>query len=142
MRVREILQKKGSNVIVINPTDTVADLVGLLKQHNLGALVVSVDGVSVAGIVSERDVVRRLATNPDILAAKVSDVMTANVLTSHPEDSVESLMETMTNHRIRHLPVVDADDHLAGMISVGDVVAATISSLQFERDQLQGYVSQ
>ena len=94
-----------------------------------------------AGIVSERDVVRHLATDDDVLTASVASVMTEVVHTCHPEDSVESLMSTMTDHRIRHLPVVDPDGHLSGIISIGDVVKSTITTLQFERDRLQEYVS-
>ena len=141
MRIRDILQTKGSNVVVIDPGSSVRDLVALLKEHNLGAVIVSPDGTTMAGIVSERDVVRRLADDADVLAATVADVMTDVVHTCHPEDSVESLMSTMTDHRIRHLPVLDADDRLAGIVSIGDVVKSTITQLQFERDQLQDYVT-
>lgn len=141
MRIREILQTKGSDVVVIDPGSSVRDLVALLKEHNLGAVIVSPDGTTMAGIVSERDVVRRLVDDADVLAATVADVMTDVVHTCHPEDSVESLMSTMTDHRIRHLPVLDADDRLAGIVSIGDVVKSTITQLQFERDQLQDYVT-
>ncbi|HEY5979471.1 MAG TPA: CBS domain-containing protein [Microlunatus sp.] len=141
MRIRDILHAKGSDVVVIAPDSSVRDLVGLLHEHNLGAVIVSTDGLTMAGIVSERDVVRRLATDADVLAAPVADVMTEVVHTCHPEDSVESLMSTMTDHRIRHLPVLDPDGHLVGIISIGDVVKATITTLQFERDRLQEYVS-
>ena len=141
MRIRDILQTKGSAVVVIAPDSSVRDLVALLREHNLGAVIVSTDGVTMAGIVSERDVVRHLATDADVLAASVSSVMTEVVHTCHPEDSVESLMPTMTAPRIRHLPVLDADGHLSGIISIGDVVKSTITTLQFERDRLQEYVS-
>lgn len=141
MRIREILQTKGSAVITITPDASVRDLVVLLKEHNLGAVVVSTDGAALDGIVSERDVVRSLATDAAVLSASVGEVMTAGVHTCHPNDSVESLMTTMTEHRIRHLPVVDEDDNLCGIISIGDVVKSTITQLEFERDQLQGYVS-
>ena len=142
MRIRDILQTKGSDVVVIAPDSSVRDLVALLREHNLGAVIVSTDGVTMAGIVSERDVVRHLATDADVLSAtRGLDVMTEVVHTCHPEDSVESLMSTMTDHRIRHLPVLDADGHLSGIISIGDVVKSTITTLQFERDRLQEYVS-
>ena len=141
MRIREILQTKGSAVITITPDASVRELVALLKEHNLGAVVVSTDGTSLDGIVSERDVVRSLATDAAVLSASVGEVMTAAVYTCQPEDSVESLMATMTDHRIRHLPVVDEDDNLCGIVSIGDVVKSTITQLEFERDQLQGYVS-
>ena len=104
MRIRDILQTKGTEVVVIAPDSSVRDLVALLREHNLGAVIVSTDGVTMAGIVSERDVVRHLATDADVLSATVDSVMTQVVHTCHPEDSVESLMSTMTDHRIRHLP--------------------------------------
>ncbi|BAK35546.1 hypothetical protein MLP_25320 [Microlunatus phosphovorus NM-1] len=141
MRIREILQTKGSAVITITPDASVRDLVVLLKEHNLGAVVVSTDGAALDGIVSERDIVRALAVDAAVLSASVSDVMTAGVRTCQLNDSVESLMSTMTDHRIRHLPVVDDDGNLSGIISIGDVVKSTITQLEFERDQLQGYVS-
>ena len=141
MRIREILQAKGSDVIVIAPEATVRDLVALLKEHNLGAVIVSTDGSTMDGIVSERDVVRQLATNEHVLDALVSDVMTQVVHTCQLHDSVDSLMSTMTDHRIRHLPVVDDHGRLSGIVSIGDVVKSTITQLQFERDQLQDYVS-
>lgn len=141
MRIREILQTKGSDVVVIGPDASVRDLVALLEEHNLGAVVVSTDGTTMAGIVSERDVVRRLATNESVLDATVADVMTAVVHTCTPHDSVESLMTTMTEHRIRHLPVLDDEGRLSGIVSIGDVVKSTITQLQFERDRLQEYVT-
>ena len=141
MRIREILQTKGSDVIVIAPEASVRDLVALLKEHNLGAVIVSTDGTTMDGIVSERDVVRQLASNANVLDVPVADVMTQVVHTCHPHDSVDSLMTTMTNHRIRHLPVVDDSGRLSGIVSIGDVVKSTITQLQFERDQLQDYVS-
>ena len=141
MRIRDILQTKGTAVVVIAPDSSVRDLVALLREHNLGAVIVSTDGVTMAGIVSERDVVRHLAADADVLSASVASVMTEVVHTCRPEDSVESLMSTMTDHRIRHLPVVDPDGHLSGIISIGDVVKSTITTLQFERDRLQEYVS-
>jgi len=141
MRIKEILATKGSNVVVIEPDATVADLVALLRRHNLGAAVVSSDKVTVRGIVSERDVVRALADGAEFLSAPVSSIMTPEVHTCSPTDSVASLMNAMTDRRVRHLPVVDASGQLAGIVSIGDVVKWTINELQFERDQLQEYVS-
>lgn len=140
MRIREILQTKGSEVVVIAPDASVRELVAVLTEHNLGAVIVSTDGIAMEGIVSERDIVRRLAADDDALEATVADVMTQVVHTCRPTDSVESLMTTMTDHRIRHLPVLDAEERLCGIVSIGDVVKSTITQLQFERDQLQDYV--
>ncbi len=142
MRIREILQTKGSAVITITPDASVRDLVVLLKEHNLGAVVVSTDGAALDGIVSERDIVRALAVDAAVLSASVSDVMTAGVRTCQLNDSVESLMSTMTDHRIRHLPVVDADGRLHAIVSIGDVVKARLETLADERDHLINYVQQ
>ncbi|MPZ96898.1 MAG: CBS domain-containing protein [Propionibacteriales bacterium] len=140
MRINQVLQTKGANVITIVPEATVRDLVALLNEHNLGALVVTTDGTTVQGIVSERDVVRRLASDPDVLDAPVSDIMTAEVRSCEPGESVDHLMHLMTEHRIRHVPVL-VDGGLAGIISIGDVVKSRIGELEFERDQLTNYVA-
>ncbi len=141
MRVYELLRTKGGNVITVQPTTPVSAALTLMKDHNLGSVVVSPDGRDIAGIVTERDIVRRLVDGLAFLAEPVAQIMTAVVHTCEAPDSVESLMTTMTNQRIRHLPVVDADGCLTGIVSIGDVVKSTITELQFERDQLQGYVS-
>lgn len=138
MKVSEILAGKGSDVVVIGPDATVAELVGLLNQHNLGAVVVSEDGSRVSGIVSERDVVRHLGDS-DPGSAPVSSIMSADVWTCAPEDSVSELMALMTERRVRHVPVL-ADGALGGIVSIGDVVKSHVGELEFERDQLQGYV--
>jgi len=141
MRVYELLHGKGADVVTVRPETTVAEALLLLKERNLGAVVVSPDGVAVDGILSERDVVRRLAGGVGFLERPVSEIMTVEVQTCEAHDSVESLMATMTRLRIRHLPVVDDHGSLAGIISIGDVVKSTITQLEFERDQLEGYVS-
>ena len=141
MRVYELLHGKGAEVVTVRPDTTVAEALVLLKERNLGAVVVSPDGGAVIGILSERDVVRRLADGADFLQRPVSELMTVEVHTCEPHDSVESLMATMTQLRIRHLPVVDDHGSLAGIVSIGDVVKSTITQLQFERDQLEGYVT-
>jgi CBS domain-containing protein len=141
MRVQELLRNKGFQVITVQPETTVTDAVALLKEHNLGAVVVSVDGREVNGILTERDVVRRLVQGTEFLDGPASDIMTADVLTCAAGDSVESVMTTMTQRRIRHLPVVDEHRRLTGIISIGDVVKSHITQVEFERDMLEGYVS-
>lgn len=141
MRIYDILSTKGHDVIAIPPDATVADLVSLLREHNLGAVLVSSDGAEILGIVSERDVIRRLADGAEFLSGPVSAIMTVDVHSCSPSDSVESSMTAMTERRIRHLPVVDERQGLTGIVSIGDLVKSQISELQFERDQLQGYVS-
>jgi CBS domain-containing protein len=141
MRIHEILHAKGYDVITIRPRASVKEMLQLLRDHNLGAVVVSEDGRRISGIVTERDVVRRLVDGADFLDAPVSEVMTADVETCQPGDSVHALMSTMTNRRIRHLPVVDDDGMLEGIVSIGDVVKSHITQIEFERDQLEGYVT-
>jgi CBS domain-containing protein len=141
VRVSQLLGAKGFDVITIEPSAVVAELVALLKAHNLGAVVVSKDALHVHGIVTERDVVRHLCEGTDFLTGPVSAIMTTDVHTCGAEDSVDSLMTTMTNRRIRHLPVVDDGGALRGIVSIGDVVKSRITQLEFERDQLEGYVS-
>jgi CBS domain-containing protein len=142
MRIREIVAAKPDQAVVtISPRATVTDLLALLAENNVGALVVSNDGTSVDGIVSERDVVRRLHENPDVLSAEVGSIMTADVHTCGSDSDLDDMMSVMTERRIRHVPVVD-DGTLVGIVSIGDVVKHKISRLQFERDQLDNYVHQ
>jgi CBS domain-containing protein len=141
MRIYELLRTKGFHVITVRPSATVLDVVGLLEEYNLGAVVVSADGREVSGIVSERDIVRRLLQGTDFLSGPVSAIMTSDVSTCTAQESVQSLMSTMTEQRIRHLPVVDDHGRLIGIVSIGDAVKSHINQIEFERDQLQGYVS-
>lgn len=140
MKIRDVLNVKGDQVVMTSPDSTVRDLAGLLAEHNIGAVLVSSDESPVAGIVSERDVVRHLAGRPDLLEAPVSEIMTADVHTAGPDDTVESLRVLMTRHRIRHVPVVDSGE-LMGLVSIGDVVKSSIEALKFEKEQLETYVS-
>ena len=140
LRISEVLAAKPSEgVVTVAPSATVRDLVTMLEEHNIGALVVSEDGETVSGIVSERDVVRRLTRHPDLLDMSVSSIMTSNVRTVTPEDTIEGTRQLMTEHRIRHLPVV-IDGRLAGLVSIGDVVKSHIAQVEYERDQLDSYV--
>jgi len=146
MRINDVLKAKGSGhdqgqVVTISPDATVRDLVALLAEHNIGALVVSGDGSAVDGIVSERDVVRRLGDDDALLEQPVSTIMTSEVHTCAATDGLNELMQLMTEHRIRHVPVV-TDGVLSGIISIGDVVKNRINELEFERDQLDHYVHQ
>jgi CBS domain-containing protein len=141
MRISDVLRAKGDQVVTIGPDATVRELVDLLAQHNIGAVVVASDPSEVQGIVSERDVVRGLAAGSDVLDRTVESIMTAQGRTCEPNEPIDSLMSLMTNERIRHVPV-QVDGRLAGIISIGDVVKSRIGELEFERDQLSGYVSQ
>ncbi|MBE7323583.1 CBS domain-containing protein [Nocardioides sp. Y6] len=140
MRVNEVVKSKEiQQVVTIAPDATVEELIALLAQHNIGAVVVSADGSSLDGIVSERDVVRRLPQGVDVLRGPVSSIMTAAVHTCDGTESLEELARLMTDQRVRHVPVV-VDGALTSVISIGDVVKSRIEELEFERDQLDQYV--
>ncbi len=142
MKISDVIHAKSIQAVVtISPDAEVRELVALLAEHNVGALVVSDDGEHVVGIVSERDVVRHLLDDQAVLTRTVSTIMTVDVRTCAGDDTLIDLMQTMTEHRIRHLPVV-ADGRLTGIISIGDVVKNRIVELEFERDQLDHYVHQ
>ena len=143
MNVRSILERKGADVATIAGSASLADAAARLRDLGVGALVVSPDGATIVGIVSERDVVRAAATHgASSLGRTVESVMSADVTTCRPTDVVPRLMELMTEHRIRHLPVVDDAGSLCGIISIGDVVKSHISQLRDERDHLVGYINQ
>ena len=140
MRIKEVLASKPTHdVVTVGPDATVRELLGLLAEHNIGALVVSGDGASVDGIVSERDVVRRLVADESLLDAPVASIMSSPVHTCGTDATVNELMQVMTERRFRHVPVV-TDGRLLGIMSIGDVVKHRMSELQFERDQLDSYV--
>jgi CBS domain-containing protein len=140
MKINDVLRGKGSQVVTISPEATVTELLALLAEHNVGALVVSADGSAVSGIVSERDVVRLFNRTPDAGDVRVSTIMTAEVHTCTPDDLIDNLMRLMTDRRIRHVPVV-VDGALTGIVSIGDVVKTRIGELEFEREQLSNYIS-
>ncbi|MBA9006124.1 CBS domain-containing protein [Thermomonospora cellulosilytica] len=140
MRISDILRKKGSAVATVRPDATVRELLARLAELNIGAVVVSPDGAAIAGIVSERDVVRRLHEHgAALLDAPVSQIMTEQVRTCAPEAAVADLRKTMTEHRIRHVPVV-SDGRMVGLVSIGDVVKSAIDELETEREHLVGYL--
>jgi CBS domain-containing protein len=140
MRIGEIIKAKASHdIVTIAPDAGVRELIAKLAEHNIGALIVSSDGKSLEGIVSERDVVRRLHSDGTVINNVVSAIMTDVVETCAPEDDLDAVMHTMTERRFRHIPVVQGGA-LVGIISIGDVVKHKIGQLEFERDQLDGYI--
>lgn len=140
MLVSDILSRKGTEVITISQQDTVAHATSLLAQHKFGVLVISSNGSTIDGIISERDIVRGLAeTGGDVLTQEVSTIMTSQVFTCATGDSVEDLMSQMTDKRIRHLPVA-TDGELGGLISIGDVVKARVSDLEEEARHMENYI--
>jgi CBS domain-containing protein len=140
MHIRQLLRRKGADVATVDATTSVRTALALLAEHGVGALVVSQDGRRVDGIVSERDVVRALhERGAGLLADPVSSVMTAQVHTCVPDAGVEELARTMTEHRVRHVPVVE-HGALVGIVSIGDVVKARLDQLEEERAQLVDYI--
>ncbi|MEU0492730.1 CBS domain-containing protein [Nocardiopsis changdeensis] len=139
MLIAAILRTKGPDVVRVPPDATVALLLTELARHNIGAVVVT-DGDRLLGIASERDVVRGLERHgADLLAAPVSSIMTADVVTCTPRDTVEEIGETMTRRRFRHVPVVEGG-RLAGIVSIGDVVKSRVRGLEYDRAQLEAYI--
>jgi CBS domain-containing protein len=141
VKISSLLAEKGTAVVTISADVAVADAVAELERHRIGALVVSADGSRVDGIVSERDVVRALGhMGPDLLGQPVRSIMTADVVTASPHDDVESLMSTMTDNRVRHVPIV-VDGALQGLVSIGDVVKSRIGELEKDRKELVEYIT-
>ncbi len=140
MRIADVLRNKGADVATIAPETTVMDLIAGLAELNIGAMVViGPDGL--AGIVSERDVVRKLhERGAELLVQPVSEIMTTLVATCAPSDSLDSLSALMTKNRVRHIPVLE-NGQLAGIVSIGDVVKRRMEELQAEQEQLQAYIT-
>ncbi|WP_328442698.1 CBS domain-containing protein [Amycolatopsis sp. NBC_00438] len=142
MRIADLLRKKGTAVATVTPETTVTTLLAGLADKNVGAMVVVAPDGSIAGIVSERDVVRRLNDHgPTLLDGPVAAIMTTLVASCGPDDSVDQLSVLMTERRIRHVPVLD-DGRLAGIISIGDVVKNRMEELEKSQEQLEAYISQ
>lgn len=141
MNVQSILSTKGGAVATIKSDATLSDAVATLRDHGVGALVVSDDGSTINGILSERDVVRSIAANgAACLDTAVGAAMSANVVTCQPADTVDRLMAMMTDRRIRHVPVLDTDGTMAGIISIGDVVKFRVGELESENTNLHNYI--
>ncbi|WP_375496726.1 CBS domain-containing protein [uncultured Jatrophihabitans sp.] len=148
MNISDLLRHKTSDgstkrppVVTITADETVAALIAALSRHNVGALVVVDADDSVAGIASERDVVRRLADHgAELLERPVSSIMTTTVTSCTSDDAVDGVAATMTERRIRHMPVLDGG-RLTGVVSIGDVVSSQISQLEHDRGQLEQYIS-
>ncbi len=141
MTVANILREKGRNVITIQGSSSLLDVARMLSVNKIGVIVVSDDGVSVDGIVSERDIVKAIANSgAEVLLRSVSKFMTQNVITCQDSDTIENLMEKMTKGRFRHLPVVN-DGKLDGVISIGDVVKMRIAEAQSVADAMRDYIA-
>jgi CBS domain-containing protein len=140
MLIADLLRHKGSTVVTIAPDGLVTDLLASLAENKIGAVVVAT-GDEINGIVSERDIVRRLhSEGAAVLSERVSDLMTTEVISCSPSDSIDTIGSAMTEQRIRHMPVV-TDGKLAGIVTIGDVVAARIRQLEQDRGQLENYIT-
>ena len=142
MSVETILAAKGREVRTIAPEATVGEALRRLRDERVGALVVSADGATVAGIVSDRDVLHAVADRgAAALGEAVRGIMTERVVTCSARDPVGAVMATMTNRRIRHIPVVGADGRLGGIVSIGDVVKQHLDEIQGEADAMREYIA-
>jgi CBS domain-containing protein len=141
MAVAHILKQKGSAVVTASPADSVQSIVDKLAHHRIGAVVIVDAGGDIAGIVSERDVVRAMAGSAGtVVSRSAKDIMTAKVRTCSPGDTESDLVQLMTEHRIRHLPVV-SNGRLAGMISIGDVVKHRMEMMEREAEEMKTYIA-
>jgi CBS domain-containing protein len=142
MKLADILAHKGHKVLSTRPSASVDEVVQVLVRHNIGSLMVceEVDCRRMLGIITERDILRAMAAHRGSLETiEVSDIMTTNVITGSPGDSVEDIMGVMTDNRIRHLPILENDD-LVGIISIGDIVKAQHDALTMENHYLKSYL--
>jgi len=142
MRISRILETKGTFVATVSPDCLVSDLLATLAEHRIGAVLVVENGHDIRGMVSERDVVRALNTDGvDALARSVSSLMTELVATCTPSASIEEIAVMMTENRVRHVPVLDDEGELLGIVSIGDVVKARIDQLEHDRKNLIDYIT-
>jgi CBS domain-containing protein len=141
MRITDVLRGKGTQVVTVPPDTKVRRLLDVLAEHGIGAVIVSTDGTSVGGIVSERDIVRAFAKRgAAVMSEPVTAIYTADVHTITPDISLDEVLRMMTERRIRHTPVV-VDGTLRGIVSIGDVVKNRIDELETERAHLTDYIT-
>ncbi len=141
MHVARLLEHKGAEVVTVSRSASVSEALATLAHYEIGALVVTDDGRRIAGILSERDIVRALnVAGPMVLDQRVATLMSINPQTCEPTDVLDDLMGRMTELRIRHLPVV-IDGEVSGIVSIGDVVKARIDELEATHRQMVDYIS-
>lgn len=141
MLVDTILQTKGVIVHTLPETDTLADAVNLLNTHNIGAVVITDTGGAITGILSERDIIRRLGKDPaGALSLTIGEAMTRGVVTCTRDTNIADVMERMTSLRIRHMPVAETGE-LVGIVSIGDVVKLKIQEAEREAEVLREYIA-
>jgi CBS domain-containing protein len=136
MKMESVLAVKGPNVVTMEHGSTLTDAVSLLVKHGIGAIVVMDGSHTPVGIISERDIIREASRNPGFLTASVADVMTKDVISGSCDDDVEAVLQTMTSHHFRHVPIVD-DGELVGIVSIGDLVKAQLDSYRGNIETLE-----
>jgi len=141
MNLATILARKGAQTVTVRSEQTIREGLALLARHNIGALIVVEGADRPVGILSERDIVREAARREDVFARKVAELMTRDVITGQPQDDLQSVAHTMTEKRVRHLPVVD-QGRLVGVVSIGDVVKAQRDEYEGEVDTLQTQIAE
>ena len=139
MKISTILATKGNKVVTARASQTLTEAATLLAQHRIGALIVVDEAGRLAGILSERDLVREAAAHGGVLSGAVGEAMTRSVVTGSPQDDLRSVLQTMTERRFRHMPILDRGQ-LAGIISIGDVVKAQLDEYEGEIQSLQNSV--
>lgn len=142
MYVKNILSRKGNEVVRISPSNTLLETARVLRENKIGAILACDSDGKMCGVISERDIVIAIArSGAAVLDNKVETCMTTSVYTCKPNDTIKQVMEVMTSRRIRHLPVVGDDDTIVGMISIGDVVKERISETEAEAEALKAYIA-
>jgi len=141
MNVKSILARKGTQVKTIKPASTIGEAAAMLAAAKIGAVVVSDDGATIAGILSERDIVRMVGLEgAQVLGWTVDKAMTKNVITCRPDDRIDQLMGMMTERRIRHLPVT-VNGRMTGLISIGDVVKERMNEIEADAEAMRDYIT-
>lgn len=140
MKIKTILATKGANIVTVRANQTLKEAALLLAKHRIGALIVVDDSGALSGILSERDIVRQAAEYDNVLSRQVADAMTKAVMTGTPQDDVQAVLQTMTDRRFRHLPILDRGN-LAGIISIGDLVKAQLDEYEGEIESLQTHIT-
>ena|SRR3569623_1865394 len=141
MLINQLLNAKGRHVFTVAPEDTLVSVSQALYTHKVGAFVVADRVGRMVGIISERDIIRAIATNgPECLSCKVQDYMTRDVISASPGESVDAMLDRMTARRIRHLPVMESN-RLVGIVSIGDLVKARIEATEYEAHSLKAYIA-
>ncbi len=141
MKISTILATKGMNVITVRPDQSIKEAIDLLVRHNIGALVAVDEAGKPVGILSERDIIRMAARRDDVFGLSVHEVMTKDLISASPQDDLKSVMQTMTDKRFRHLPIMD-QGQLAGIVSIGDVVKTLLGQYEGVIDTLQSQMTQ